>query len=154
MLPFYCNVIIVWSLEIFSVVSQAFNSMLANRGTVLVHGCIGYHFDGLLSQLLVALRPFSFVYCYVINQRGRLLWLSRGDITECIVCVLGYDPLTFSFLSFLFFDWVGVLWPQLFLASEDIKQKQNERTNKRGIEIFNGSKNKCKRSCVPFLILD
>ena len=34
-------------------------------------------------------------------------------VTECIVCVSGYDPLTFSFLSFLFFDWVGVLWPQL-----------------------------------------
>ena len=36
-------------------------------------------------------------------------------ITECIVCVSGYDPLslTFSFLSFLLFDWVGVLWPQL-----------------------------------------
>ena len=34
-----------------------------------------------------------------------------------IVCVSGYDPLTFSFPSFfvfvLFFDWVGVLWPQL-----------------------------------------
>ena len=28
-------------------------------------------------------------------------------------CVSGYDPLIFSFLSFLFFDWVGVLWPQL-----------------------------------------
>ena len=27
--------------------------------------------------------------------------------------VLGHDPLIFSFLSFLFFDWVGVLWPQL-----------------------------------------
>ena len=38
-------------------VSQAFTSMLANRGTVLVRGCIGYHFDGLLSQLLVALHP-------------------------------------------------------------------------------------------------
>ena len=73
MLPFYCNVIIVWSLEIFSVVSQAFNSMLAKRSTVLVRGCIGYHFDGLLSQLLVALHPFCFDYSYVINQRGR--WL-------------------------------------------------------------------------------
>ena len=37
------------------VVSQAFINMLANRGTVSVHGCIGYHFDGLLSQLLDAL---------------------------------------------------------------------------------------------------
>ena len=56
-LPLYCNAIIVWSLEMFCVVSQAFISMLANRGTVLMRGCIGYHFDGLLSQLLVALHP-------------------------------------------------------------------------------------------------
>ena len=34
-------------------------------------------------------------------------------VTECIVCVPGHDPLIFSFLSFLFSDWVGVLWPQL-----------------------------------------
>ena len=39
------------------VVSQAFISTLANRGTVSVRGCIGYHFDGLLTQLLVALHP-------------------------------------------------------------------------------------------------
>ena len=33
-------------------------------------------------------------------------------VTECIVCVQGHDPLTFSFLSsFLFFDRAGVLWP-------------------------------------------
>ena len=56
-LPFYCNAIIVWSLEMFCVVSQAFTSMLAKRGTVSVRGCTGYHFDGLLSQLLVALHP-------------------------------------------------------------------------------------------------
>ena len=35
------------------------------------------------------------------------------NVTECIVCVSGHDPLTFPFLSFLFFDWVGVLYPQL-----------------------------------------
>ena len=30
------------------------------------------------------------------------------------MCVQGHDPLTFSFLSsFLFFGWMGVLWPQL-----------------------------------------
>ena len=35
------------------------------------------------------------------------------NVTECIVCVQGHDP-AFSFLSsFLFFDWVGILWPQL-----------------------------------------
>ena len=32
-------------------------TMLAKRGTVFVRGCIGYHFDGLLSQLLAALHP-------------------------------------------------------------------------------------------------
>ena len=36
------------------------------------------------------------------------------NVTECIVCVQGHDPLAFSFLSsFLFFDLVGILWPQL-----------------------------------------
>ena len=42
----------------------------------------------------------------------------RGDLIECIVCVCGHDSLTISFLSFLFFDWVGVLWPHL---SESVK---------------------------------
>ena len=36
-------------------VSQALTTMLAKRGTVFVRGCIGCYFDGLLSQLLVAL---------------------------------------------------------------------------------------------------
>ena len=30
------------------------------------------------------------------------------------MCILGHDSLIFSFLSFLLFDWVGVLWPQLY----------------------------------------
>ena len=55
-LPFNRSAIIVWFLEMF-VVRQAFISMLAKRSTVFVCGCIGYHFDGLLSQLLVALHP-------------------------------------------------------------------------------------------------
>ena len=38
----------------------------------------------------------------------------KVNVTECIVCVQRHDHLTFSFLSsFLFFDWVGALWPQL-----------------------------------------
>ena len=60
-------------LEMFCVVSQAFISTLAKRGTVLVCGCTGYHFGGLLSQLFVALHPL--VYCYVINQQGQF----RGE---------------------------------------------------------------------------
>ena len=35
------------------------------------------------------------------------------NVTECIVCVSGYDPLTFLSCPFSLFDWVGVLWPQL-----------------------------------------
>ena len=44
---------------------------------------------------------------------------NRGinNVTKYIVCVSGHDPLIFSFLSFLLFDWVGVgpavsLFPQ------------------------------------------
>ena len=40
-LPLYCNAIIVWSLEMFCVVSQAFISMLAKRGTVLFVDVLG-----------------------------------------------------------------------------------------------------------------
>ena len=40
-LPFYCNAIIVWSLEMFCLVSQAFTSMLAKRGKVLCVGVLG-----------------------------------------------------------------------------------------------------------------
>ena len=76
-LPLYSNVIIVWSLEMFCVVSQAFISMLANRGTVLMRGCIGYHFDGLLSQLLDALHPlvlFIFFPVLFLFDWVRVLW--------------------------------------------------------------------------------
>ena len=52
-----CNHCLVFGDVSLFVVSQAFISMLANRGTVSVRGCIGYHFDGLLSQVLVALHP-------------------------------------------------------------------------------------------------
>ena len=40
-LPFNCNAVIAWSLEMFCVVSQAFTSMLANRGTVLCVDVLG-----------------------------------------------------------------------------------------------------------------
>ena len=45
-------------------------------------------------------------------------------VTECIVCVPGHDPLIFSFLSFLLFDWVGVLWPQLFSVTTCVLGRQ------------------------------
>ena len=37
------------------------------------------------------------------------------------MCVLGHDSLIFSFLSFLLFDWVGVLWPQLFKVLKPVR---------------------------------
>ena len=87
-LPFYCNAIIVWSLEMFCVVSQAFTSMLAKRGKIFVLGCIGYHFDGLLSQLLVALHPLVlFIAVWLTSENAGYDWVGGGggDVTECIV---------------------------------------------------------------------
>ena len=37
-LPFNCNAIIAWSLEMFCVVSQAFTCMLAKKGTIYLSG--------------------------------------------------------------------------------------------------------------------
>ena len=36
--------------------------------------------------------------------------------------VSGDDPLIFSFLSFILFDWVGVLWPQLSKVLKPVRQ--------------------------------
>ena len=84
-LPFNCNAIIVWSLEMFCVVSQAFTSMLAKRGTIFVCGCTGYHFDGLFSQLLVALHPLVFfIAMWLTSEDAGYDWVG-GDVTECIV---------------------------------------------------------------------
>ena len=77
--------------------------MLAKRGTVFVRGCIGYRFNGLLSQLSCP-TTFSFVLFIAMRLTSEDAGYDRvgGDVTECIVCVSGYDPLTFFFsLSFL-----------------------------------------------------
>ena len=59
----------------FSLVSQAFISMLAKRGTVFARGCIVYHFDGLLSQLLVALHPLVlFIAMWLIREDAGYDW--------------------------------------------------------------------------------
>ena len=46
------------------------------------------------------------------NSPGRPPRLSHSSWTMNIH-VPGHDPLIFSFLSFILFHWVGVLWPQL-----------------------------------------
>ena len=75
----------VWSFEMFCVVSQAFTSMLAKRGTIFVCGCTGYHFDGLFSQLLVALHPLVFfIAMWLTSEDAGYDWVG-GDVTECIV---------------------------------------------------------------------
>ena len=85
LLPLYCNAIIVWYLEMFCVVSQAFISMLAKRGTIFVRGCIGYHYDGLLSHLLVALYPLVlFIAMWLISEDAGYDCVG-GNVTECIV---------------------------------------------------------------------
>ena len=66
------------------------------------------------------------------------------NVTECIVRVSGHDPLTFSFLSFLLFDWVGVSWlqlskvlklalgPRLVLRGFQARSKDQEILEERG----------------------
>ena len=71
----------------FCLVSQAFTSVLTNRGTVFVRGCNVYHFDGLLIQLLVALHPLVlFIAMWLISEDAGYDWVGR-DVTECIVYV-------------------------------------------------------------------
>ena len=65
-------------------VRQTFISMLAKRGS-FVRGCIGYHFDGLLSQLLVALHHLIlFIAMWLTSEDAGYDWVG-GDVTECIV---------------------------------------------------------------------
>ena len=71
-----------------------------------------------LSQSLYRIRQsVSQRLCALAGQktlhRYSPIMLRYCGIYIYVVCVSGYDPLTFSFLSFLFFDWVGVLWSQL-----------------------------------------
>ena len=87
--------------------------MFANKGTVLVRGYIGYHFDGLLIQLLNALHPLVLFIA--------MLWLGvcvggggGGNRVYCIH-VLGHDPLILSFLSFSFL--IGWEFYGLFIES-------------------------------------
>ena len=56
-----------------------------------MRGCIGYHFDGLLSQLLVALHPLVlFIAMWLTSEDAGYDWVGGGgggggDVTECIV---------------------------------------------------------------------
>ena len=61
--------------------------MLAKRGTVSVCGCFGYHLDGLISQLLVALhRLILFIAC---DSPARTLVITEWGVWGVCVCVCG-----------------------------------------------------------------
>ena len=108
-LPFYCNAIIVWSLEIFCLVSQAVTTSWQKGVQFLRVDVLG----GLLSQLLFALHPLVlFIAMWLTSEDTGYDWVGV-IVTECIVRVSGYDPLTFLSCPFSFFESVGVLWPQL-----------------------------------------
>ena len=103
-----------------SLVIQIFTTMLAKRGTAFVRGCIGYHFDGLLSQLLVALHPLVlFIAMWLTSEDAGYDWVGGGGGGggggNRVYCACsGPWPFNLSFPVVLFvFDWVGVLWPQL-----------------------------------------
>ena len=50
--------------------------MLAKGGTVFVRGCIGYHLDGLLSQLLVVLHPLVlFIAMWLTSEDAGCDWV-------------------------------------------------------------------------------
>ena len=95
-------------------VSQAFISMLAKRGAVFMHGCIGYHFDGLLIHLLIALHPLVlFIAVWLTSEDagydwvgvgvgGRGRWGGGGCNRVYCIHVSGHDPLTFLFCPFSF----------------------------------------------------
>ena len=80
--------------------------MLAKRGTVFVRGCIGYHFDGLLSQLLVALHPLVLFIATFIGY-------DRVGGYNRVYCVCSVQwPFNLFFPVLFLFDWAEVLWPQ------------------------------------------
>ena len=54
-----------------------------------------------------------------VEESNCSVWGQKSSL-PCCVCnrvycihVPGHDPLIFSFLSLILFDWVGILWPQL-----------------------------------------
>ena len=55
-------------------------------------------------------KPTGSVFTHMLARLCTQYYMIYIYVTKCIVCVLGQDPLIFSFLSLLFFDWVGVLW--------------------------------------------
>ena len=64
-----------------------FAQYASKQGYSFVRGCIGYHFDGLLSQLLVlvALHPLGlFIAMWLTNEDAGYDWV-EGEVTECIV---------------------------------------------------------------------
>ena len=72
------------------------------------------HKDTLVIHSLKKGVVYTIVTESIVCMSACIYSLNRDlTVTECIVCVSGYDPLTFSSCRPFLFDWVGVLWPQL-----------------------------------------
>ena len=71
-----------------------------------MRGCIEYHFDGLLSQLIVALHHLIlFIAMWLTSEDTGYDWVG-GDVTECIVYMFWAMTL-YPFLSGPFPFWLG-----------------------------------------------
>ena len=74
--------------------------------------------DGIIASKTPRVLTFD-LHLYITLVKDRQLvppsWINNVLLCNRVYCihVSGHDPLIFSFLSFIVFDWVGVLWPQL-----------------------------------------
>ena len=84
-LPFYCNAIIIWSLEMFCLVSQAFYYYVGKKGYSFCSWMYWVPLWWFVNSTLSCPTPFSlFIAMWLISEDAGYDWVG-GDVTECIV---------------------------------------------------------------------
>ena len=84
-LPLYCNAIIVWSLEMFCLVSQAFYYYVGKKGYSFCSWMYWVPLWWFVNSTLSCPTPFSlFIAMWLISEDAGYDWVG-GDVTECIV---------------------------------------------------------------------
>ena len=108
-LPFYCNAIIDWRCFsfFFFLVSQAFYHYVGRKGYSFCAWMYWVPLWWFVKSTLSCPTPLSFVYCSVINQRGRWLWLSRGGFNRVHCVCPGPWPFNLFFPVVLSLFWLG-----------------------------------------------